>query len=115
MSNINDNGAAITRTGPVTRGNPPREHQFKKGVSGNPRGRPPGTKDFKTLIQRQLDTVVKANVLGRTVRVTKREAMAMRLVDKALSGDHRAIEACIKFGAVPKTRAEELFDGAYPY
>lgn len=114
MSNIN-NGADSARTHPITRGKPPQEHQFKKGISGNPRGRPPGTKDFKTLVQRELDRVVKASLDGRSVKLTKREAMAMRLVDKALSGDHRAIESCIKFGTVPKTRAEELFDSGYPY
>lgn len=107
------NSADVVRARPVTRGSPPQEHQFRKGTSGNPRGRPPGTKDFKTLIQRELDRVFKATLDGRTVKITKREAMAMRLVDKALSGDHRAIEACIKFGAVPKTVAEDLIESRY--
>jgi hypothetical protein len=85
----------------VTRGKPPREYQFKPGKSGNPRGRPPGTKDFRTLLQRELDRAVNASVNGRVTKVSKREAIAMRLVEKALKGDHKAIEACLKYGEDP--------------
>lgn len=89
-----EEGVSVPYT--VTRGKPPREHQFKPGTSGNPRGRPPGSKDFRTLIQRELDRSISATVGGRPTKVSKREAIAMRLVEKALKGDHKSIEACLK-------------------
>lgn len=81
----------------TTRGKPPREHQFKPGQSGNPGGRPRGSKNFRTLIQLQLDDTITATVKGRARKVTKREAIAMRLIDKALKGDQKAIETIMKF------------------
>lgn len=65
-------------------------------MSGNPRGRPRGTREFRTLIQRELDRSISATVGGRPTKVSKLEAIAMRLVEKALKGDHKAIEACLK-------------------
>ena len=35
-------------------GKPPRHSRFVKGRSGNPRGRPPGTKNLKTLLSEAL-------------------------------------------------------------
>jgi hypothetical protein len=32
-------------------GKPPKEHQFKPGQSGNPKGRPPGRKRKKTSVE----------------------------------------------------------------
>lgn len=34
---------------------PPKEHQFKKGESGNPNGRPKGSKNISTIIKNLLD------------------------------------------------------------
>lgn len=79
----------------VTRGKPPREHQFKKGQSGNPSGRPKGSLNFRTLLQRELDRQITATNNGRQVRITKREAMAMRLVAEALKGNLKAIDAVL--------------------
>lgn len=79
-------------------GQPPRAYRFPKGTSGNPRGRPKGSKNFATLIQRELDRTVHATVGGRQTKVAKREAIVMRLVEKALKGDHKSIEAILKYG-----------------
>jgi len=35
-------------------GKPPRDARFKEGQSGNPRGRPPGLKNLKTLLSEAL-------------------------------------------------------------
>jgi hypothetical protein len=37
---------------------PPREHQFKPGQSGNPKGRPRGSKSFTTLLVEELGTKI---------------------------------------------------------
>ncbi|MBB5716612.1 DUF5681 domain-containing protein [Sphingomonas aerophila] len=84
--------------GSAARGRPPREYRFKPGTSGNPRGRPRGSRNFATLIQRELDRTITATVSGRQTKVAKREAIIMRLVEKALKGDHKSIEAILKYG-----------------
>ncbi len=33
---------------------PPQEHQFRKGRSGNPAGRPPGARNFKAVFEQAL-------------------------------------------------------------
>jgi hypothetical protein len=39
-------------------GKPPPHTQFQKGVSGNPRGRPKGSKNLKTLARKVMNTKV---------------------------------------------------------
>ena len=39
-------------------GKSPRHRQFVKGQSGNPRGRPPGAKNLKTLLSKALNELV---------------------------------------------------------
>jgi hypothetical protein len=82
----------------VTRGKPPKETQFRKGQSGNPRGRPKGSLNFKTLLQLDLErTITMANNNGGRVRLSKKDAMARRLMAQALKGDLRAIEAVLRY------------------
>jgi hypothetical protein len=94
----NDPGVVDADDFRAARGQPPRAYRFPKGTSGNPRGRPKGSKNFATLIQRELDRTVTASVGGRQTRVAKRQAIVMRLVEKALKGDHKSIEAILKYG-----------------
>jgi Family of unknown function (DUF5681) len=45
---------------------PPRHTRFAKGQSGNPRGRPPGAKNLKTLLSEALnETVIVSENGGR--------------------------------------------------
>ena len=39
-------------------GNPPKKSQFKKGQSGNPSGRPKGTRNFGTHLDEVLNTPI---------------------------------------------------------
>jgi len=72
-------------------GKPPRSRQFKPGQSGNPDGRPRGSKNFATAIEQELVTRITITENGRRRRISKREVIAKHLVNKAASGDLKAI------------------------
>jgi hypothetical protein len=74
---------------------PPGNTQFRPGQSGNPAGRPKGTRNFKTELRATLQTPVKINKAGRSRKVSTQRASLMVLSAKALNGDQRAIEHLI--------------------
>jgi hypothetical protein len=72
-------------------GKPPKDKRFAKGRSGNPNGRPKGSKNLLTSfleISRERITVKEG---GRPRTMTKGEAVLHQLTNKAASGDLRAI------------------------
>lgn len=70
-------------------GSPPVDSRFKKGKSGNPRGRPKKQDDVYTLLQRVLKRKVRQKGSERQIPVS--EALIRKLRELALSGDPRAI------------------------
>lgn len=75
----------------VGRGKPPKHTQFKKGQSGNPKGRGKGVRNFATEIRAELNSLVPVTENGRRKKITKRKAVAKQLVNKAAAGDPKAI------------------------
>ena len=73
-------------------GKPPRHTRFPNGRSGNPKGRPKGSKNSTTLFLEALGEEVVVSENGRRKKITKREAIVKQLVNKAASGDHRSIQ-----------------------
>lgn len=67
-------------------GKPPKQHQFKKGQSGNPRGRKPRIKNASTLVQIELDKLVVVRDGDKERKITKREAFITSLVNDAITG-----------------------------
>ena len=76
---------------PVGYGKPPARTRFKKGHSGNPSGRPKGTLNLATVLERTLRERVVINENGRRKEITKLEAAIKQLVNKSASGDPTAI------------------------
>jgi hypothetical protein len=74
---------------------PPEATRFKKGVSGNPRGRPKGSLNVATAFMKALGEKVVINEHGQRKTVTKFEAALKQLVNKAASGDLRALAQLI--------------------
>jgi Family of unknown function (DUF5681) len=73
-------------------GKPPCHTQFKKGQSGNPRGRPSGSKNLATLVSEALnETVIVAEDGGRR-KISKRQAIIKQLVNRSAKADWRAIK-----------------------
>ena len=71
---------------------PPRHSRFTKGQSGNPRGRPAGAKNLKTLLSEALNEPVIVTENGGRRRVTKRQAIITQLVNRSATADWRAIK-----------------------
>lgn len=76
---------------------PPREHQWKPGQSGNPKGRPKKVRDFEKLFERELDTVVSITEHGQVRQVPKRDLIVKSLITRAIKGDFRALKLVITF------------------
>jgi Family of unknown function (DUF5681) len=73
-------------------GKPPQHTRFVKGQSGNPRGRPPGAKNMKTLLSKALNELVVVTEPGGRRKVSKREAIVTQLVNRSAKGDYKAIQ-----------------------
>jgi len=72
-------------------GKPPESTQFKKGVTGNPKGRPKGSKSIAGILTKMGRERVKVTINGKTKTVNKLEAVFMQLSNKALNGDLKAM------------------------
>ncbi len=71
---------------------PPAETRFQKGRSGNPKGRPAGTRNFKTDLREELAEPVNVREDGSVTTVSSQRAILKQLRAKALKGEQRAIE-----------------------
>src|SRR5207248_1023401 len=66
---------------------PPRNTRFKPGESGNRKGRPNGAKNFATVMAHELNGRVAVTENGKRKKISKREAIAKQVTNKAASGD----------------------------
>jgi len=82
-----ENNPEVYKVGP---GKPPKHTQFKKGQSGNPRGRPRGAKNLATLVGEALDQKITVTEQGRRRKISKREAIITQLVNRSASADLKA-------------------------
>jgi hypothetical protein len=69
---------------------PPERTQFKKGESGNPRGRPKSAKNLKTDLVEELSERIVAREGERTVKISKQRAVIKTLLARTVKGDARA-------------------------
>ena len=80
-------------------GKPPPKHQFKKGQSGNPKGRPKGSRSLDTIIMEKLDERVTYTLNGKRKTATRREVFGERLISDALSGKPAAAKMLLQLEA----------------
>ncbi len=81
-------------------GKPPKHTQFKEGQSGNPKGRPKGSNNFRTDVKHTLKEPVRLNKGGKRKTVSTQEAALLRLREKALNGDPRALDRLLALAQV---------------
>jgi hypothetical protein len=89
-------------------GKPPRHTRFKKGQSGNPRGRPSGSKNLSTLLTEALNEVVIVAENGGRRKITKRQAIITQLVNQSAKADWRATKILLDILQVIEARTEPM-------
>lgn len=74
-------------------GKPPVGRRFKPGRSGNPKGRPKGDQNFRTLFALELSERVPVKEQGRRRKMSRRRVIVKRSVGEAMAGNpkHLAI------------------------
>lgn len=71
---------------------PPREHQFKPGQSGNPKGRSKKNNNFAEDVLEEMSEMITVQENGKLKKITKKRALAKRLIADSLSGKVSAIK-----------------------
>lgn len=96
----------MTEISPVGRGHPPEATRFRKGQSGNPKGRP---RNRSRTIPHDalLGQMVTVREDGRERRVTAAEAFILQLTQKGLAGDSAAARASLEAIEIARTKRPE--------
>lgn len=76
---------------------PPRQHQFTKGQSGNPQGRPKGSKNAATVVEQELNSPITVTENGRRKKMTRFEFIFKNVVQASMKGDHKAVQSLLAF------------------
>jgi hypothetical protein len=76
------------------------KHEFKKGQSGNPNGRPKGSKNRSTIAKYWLsiEQDLKNPLNGNTETMSQEDLMTLALIKKAREGDVNAYKALMDSG-----------------
>ncbi len=86
-----DGDGKMGNVGEVGFGRPPVHSRFRKGCSGNSKGRPKGTKNLRTDLTEVLQERITVSEGDRKVRMSKQRAVVKTLVAKTLKGDSRSL------------------------
>lgn len=76
---------------------PPKNTRFVKGKSGNPMGRPKGSQNATTIIDRACRERIRVTTNGKVRHLSKFEAAMLQLLNKAASGDLRATQQLLNW------------------
>ena len=90
------------------RRNPPKHSRFKKGVSGNPKGRPPKVRKRQLvgeIVSEVQNTPTAYREGGRTKRASRLELAIKRLTISALEGDVRSADQLFKLRAAAENNS----------
>ncbi len=89
-------------------GRPPKGSQFRKGKSGNPKGKPKGSRSVAACLSDALSTKVTLTENGKSRRVSRLQAIVQRLSSDALRGEKDAVKLLLaladKYGNAPDAK-----------
>lgn len=108
-------GKAEKSTPPKPGRNPPKASQFKKGVSGNPKGRPPGSKNLRTIFEEAAADQVIATIGGKPRKISKLQAAVMQLATKAAGGDPKSMGQFLEWFDDMEKRASTARPTQFPF
>ena len=94
LREVNDEERAILRDGlpyDVGFAKPPVHGQFKKGKSGNARGRPKGSENLGKVAVEEFSEMVEIHEHGKRRKLPKQRVAMRQLSNKAATGDPKAI------------------------
>lgn len=75
---------------------PPKETRFKKGRSGNPKGRPKGARGVDAVLKEIMNEKIAVKTAGGRQTMRRKVAMLHRVVDLALAGNTRMMELILR-------------------
>lgn len=81
---------------------PPTHSRFKSGKSGNPKGRPKGSRNFGTILKQRLKQRVTIVEKGRRKTITMEELIIRKLLNDAVAGDVHARRDVFRLAAEQK-------------
>jgi hypothetical protein len=88
MSDEDGNTGGFGSEYKVGPGKPPLHTRFKKGQSGNPKGRPKGAPNMQTLVDEVLGRIVVIRENGDAREVTAAHAVMLKMLEAGLADHH---------------------------
>jgi len=95
-------------------GRPPQHSRFKPGQSGNPKGKPKGAKNLATIVNNAIKEKVVVTENGKRKAISKLEAAIKQFVNKAATGDQKAMVQLLPLVQMIEGRFEAAAAAAIP-
>ncbi len=80
-------------------GRPPRHSRFRKGQSGNPKGRPKGAKSMGTMVREVMLARMRIRTAHGPKNLSRAEMLLMKSMELASKGDQRSIDRMLRLFA----------------